>query len=126
MIQTNIIKIIIIGFLMSVIPVFVSSQNLEEPRQTLIEYTDEDTEDNVQYDDEIKEQEIPEGVFNSVKHSYPDHKVATAYRGSDGSFKILLSNKDEKIAAFYNAAGDFLKLEEEKDEHEENTNEQWR
>jgi hypothetical protein len=126
MLQINKIKIIITGFLISVMPVFVSSQNLQEPRQTLVEYTDEGTEDKIQYDDEIEEKEIPEGVMNSIKHSYPDHKVVTAYRGSDGSFKIVLSIKDEKIAAFYNAAGDFLKLEEEKDEHEENTNEQWR
>ncbi len=125
--MTRLIKIdiIITGLFFIIMPMWVNSQHLQEHRQTVVEY-EEPLEDDVKYEDEIKNNEIPEGVVNSLKSTYPDHEITTAYKGSDGSFKIRLTLNEEKIAAFYNATGEFLKLEEDKEEDEESTNEQWR
>jgi hypothetical protein len=80
----------------------------------------------VSYDDEIRKNEVPETVTSSVKNSYMDYKITKAYRGSDGSYKLILKNRDEKLAAFYDARGDFSRLEELNEEDEHNINDDWR
>jgi hypothetical protein len=118
------IKSIITGIIISTMPVIVLAQNSHINRQTIVEYPQEHLEGKILYDAEITKKEIPEGIINSVKLSYPEYKISTAYRGSDGSYKIMLAMKNEKVAAFYNTDGDFLKLEADKEE--ETTNEHWR
>jgi hypothetical protein len=122
----SIIKIIsiITGFIISTLPVIVLAQDSEVKRQTVVEYSQKHLEGKIVYDDEITEKEIPEGIMNSLKNSYPEYKIASAFRGSDGSYKIMLALKNEKVAVFYNVDGDFLKLEADKEE--ETINEQWR
>jgi hypothetical protein len=120
------IEKIIALIIISVMPVLVFAQNSQANRQTIVDYTQKALEDKILYEDEITEKEIPLGVMNSLKFSYPEHKLSTAYRGSNGSYKIMLEEKNKKIAAFYNSNGDFLKLETHKEELEENTNDNWR
>ncbi len=78
----------------------------------------------ISYEDEIKENELPEAIRDSKKETYPDYKVSEIYRGSDGSYKLKLEKGDEKIAIFYSAEGEFIRLEEDK--NEDSINDDWR
>ncbi len=78
----------------------------------------------VSYEDEIKEDELPEKVYTSIKENYKDYEITDIYRGSDGSYKVALEKEENKIAAFYDAGGEFLRIENDKQEEE--INDDWR
>ena len=78
----------------------------------------------ISYEDEIEKNELPEGIHESLYETYPEYEISEVYRGSDGSYKVTLEKGDERIAAFYNAVGEFLRLEEEK--NEDSINDDWR
>ncbi len=86
----------------------------QEQRQTIINY-----------EDEIKKDELPESISISVKENYGDFEITEIYRGSDGSYKIKLKKGDRKLAAYYNSIGEFLRIEEDLIE-EEKINDDWR
>lgn len=60
---------------------------------------------------EIKAGELPETVRSAIHESYADYTLSKAYVGSDGSYKLKLSKGDENIAVFFNASGEFVKVE---------------
>lgn len=78
----------------------------------------------VVYDDEIKEDELPDPVISSIGDNYQSFEIKEAFRGSDGSYKINLEKQDTKVAAFYDAGGEFIRIE--KDNQEETINDDWR
>jgi hypothetical protein len=100
----------------------------EERKDTLLHtLPQEQKQVAINYDDEIRKNEIPETIASSVENSFTDHTIKKAYRGSDGSYKLVLEKGDEKLAAFYDARGEFSRLEElNEDELEENRNDDWR
>ena len=78
----------------------------------------------ISYDDRIEEDELPEGIVDSVENNYKDFKISEVFRGSDGSYKVIMEQDNKKVAAYYNPRGEFLKIEEDKDE--ESVNDDWR
>jgi hypothetical protein len=80
----------------------------------------------VSYDEEIKEDELPESVISSINDNYSGFELAKIYRGSDGSYKIKLEKEDETMAAFYDAAGEFIRVEDKTDNEDETINDDWR
>jgi hypothetical protein len=78
----------------------------------------------VSYEDEIEKDELPEEATASLNETYPRFKITEIYRGSDGSFKVRLKKDNETIAAFYDARGDFIRVEE--DIEDETINDDWR
>jgi len=60
---------------------------------------------------EIKAEELPETVTATLNDSYADYTISKALLGSDGSYKVKLSQGEEHIAVFFNASGEFLKVE---------------
>ncbi len=80
----------------------------------------------ISYDDEIKKDELPETVLSSVKDNYSGFELAQTYRGSDGSYKVKLEKGNEKMAAFYNAAGEFIRVENELEKDDATINDDWR
>lgn len=67
-------------------------------------------QDDVTYE-EISVDELPEAVNTAISDSYSDYTVSTASLGSDGSYKVELTNDTESISAFYSAEGEFLRTE---------------
>jgi hypothetical protein len=120
-----VLAFIIIMPVFSLVPNCIYAQNSQVQRQSINVHSPISSEENILYD-EIGKKELPEVVMNSVHSSYPGHKLGMVYRGSDGTYKILLSMKNEYIAAFYDAGGEFIKLEAAKEDLEENVNDQWR
>jgi hypothetical protein len=78
----------------------------------------------ISYEDEIKKDELPEEAAVSLNETYPGFEITEIFRGSDGSFKVRLKKDQEKIAAFYDAGGDFIRVED--DVEEETINDDWR
>jgi len=60
---------------------------------------------------EIKAEELPETVTATLKETYADYAISKALLGSDGSYKVKLSMGEEHIAVFFNANGEFVKVE---------------
>jgi|GEM_PF-5866043 len=71
--------------------------------------------DDVEYDNEIEENELPESVTTSLKELYPAHEVSKAFRGEDNSYKVEVKNDNDKASVFFNADGEFVKAESEED-----------
>lgn len=61
--------------------------------------------------DEIQKEEVPEVVMSAAKESFDGYELAKALLGSDGNYKLKLTKEEEKIAAFFNADGELLKVE---------------
>ena len=101
----------------------VSIEKREEP--PMEQLPQEQNQLAVNYNDEIKEQELPEGIRESVRETYPAFKMTEIFRGSDGSYKINLEQNEQKLAAYYNAMGKFLRIEKNNKE-EETINDDWR
>lgn len=80
----------------------------------------------VTYNDQIKHGELPESVVSSIQNNYNSFKLAEAYRGSDGSYKIKLEKEQEKLAVFYDAGGEFIRVENSNGKEDDNINEDWR
>ena len=78
----------------------------------------------IAYEDEIEEDELPEAVVTSVKETWADYEINEIYRGSDGSYKVNLGRGDEKVTAFYDSVGEFLRVKEENEE--DTINDDWR
>lgn len=70
---------------------------------------------DAEYNDEIQESELPETVSNSLDELYPDHDVKKAFRGSDNSYKVKIENGDDKSVVYFDATGQFVKSEKDKD-----------
>lgn len=60
---------------------------------------------------EIKAEELPETVAATLKNTYADYTISKALLGSDGSYKVKLSQGEKHIAVFFNANGEFVKVE---------------
>ncbi|WP_147372161.1 hypothetical protein [Mariniphaga sediminis] len=60
---------------------------------------------------EIQKEELPETVTAAIQDAYADYTLSKAYVGSDSSYKVELTQGDENIAVFFNANGEFLKVE---------------
>lgn len=119
---TGIITLAITGFISA-----VASAQLPEEKRDISQMEALPQEQNqleVTYDDEIKENEIPENILLSVKDNYDNYKIDTAHRGSDGSYRVSLKQKDESIHVFYSAGGEFLRIEQ--DTEDASINDDWR
>ncbi len=79
--------------------------------------------DNMKYNEEIQEDDLPELITNSLDELYPDYDVKQAYRADDGSYKVKIEKQDDKVAVFYDSSGYFV--EDEKKNDTKNTNEDW-
>ncbi|HZH73951.1 MAG TPA: PepSY-like domain-containing protein [Mariniphaga sp.] len=64
---------------------------------------------DVDYSEEIEQDELPETVASSIKELYPAHDIDQAYRGDDDSFKVKVKNDNDKAVIYYNSNGDFLR-----------------
>src|SRR5690554_1165088 len=60
---------------------------------------------------EIDAAELLETITATLRDSYADYTISKALLGSDGSYKVKLSQGEEHIAVFFNANGEFLKVE---------------
>lgn len=63
---------------------------------------------------EIKTSELPETVSAALQQpAYSDYTVSKAFKGSDGTYKVLLSNEDKQnINVIFSADGELKKVEE--------------
>jgi len=73
------------------------------------------TDSDVDYSEEVQENELPESITTSLDDLYPDHEIEEAYRGDDDSYKVKIKKDDENVAVFYDAEGQFNKEENMKD-----------
>ena len=64
---------------------------------------------------EIKSEDLPEAVTNSIAKDYSGYAVDEAYKGDDGSYKVLVSNKTTKYTLFYGKDGNLIKVEQPSD-----------
>ncbi|MGQ7868540.1 hypothetical protein [Sunxiuqinia sp. sy24] len=76
------------------------------------------SQQEVEYED-MKVEDLPEAVTNSISEGYADYTLAKAYQGTDGSYKVKLTKEEEKIVVFFNADGEFLKIEKVEEQVEE-------
>jgi hypothetical protein len=61
--------------------------------------------------DEIQNEDVPEAVLTAVKESFDGYELEKAFLGSDGNYKLKLTKGEEKVAAFFSANGEVLKVE---------------
>lgn len=108
-----------------IFPVLVFAQYPQEQRYTVVQTVQEHEEEKISYDDEITVRELPDSIIDSYETTYAGYQAKKIYRGSNGSYKIVLEKEDEKIAAYYDTENRFLKIEEVKDD-EININDDWR
>lgn len=102
-------------------------QKVERTAPPMEQLPQEQNQLAVSYDDEIKEDELPEPVASSINNNYSGFQLSKIYRGSDGSYKIKLEKEDEKLAVFYDAGGEFIRMEHENDKKDdESINDDWR
>ncbi|SRR5690554_511173 len=112
--------------ILSMLSSSIYAQIIEEQRtdSSLEARPQEQNQLEVTYEDEIKENEVPENILLSVKDNYDEYKINRSHRGSDGSYRIALVKEDEKIFVFYSAAGDFQRIEQEAEDA--SINDDWR
>ncbi|WP_339736306.1 hypothetical protein [uncultured Sunxiuqinia sp.] len=68
-------------------------------------------QEEVQYE-KMNVEDLPEAVTQAISEGYADYTLSEAYMGTDGSYKVKLTKEEEKIAVFFNASGEFLKIEQ--------------
>lgn len=122
MLKVFILVLIIAGFSSVTYAQLPQEQREAPPMEQLPQ---EQMQREILYEDQINKDELPEGVKESLKDTWPDYEIVVSYRGSDGSIKVNLEKGDEKVAAFYDAEGGFLRVEEDNDE-DEIINDDWR
>lgn len=61
---------------------------------------------------EIKAEQLPAAVATAVAKDYSGFSIDQAFKGNDGSFKVLVSNGSTKHVLFYGADGNLLKTEQ--------------
>lgn len=61
---------------------------------------------------EIKSEELPAAVTTALSKDYSGFKVNHAFKGDDGSFKVLVSNESTHYALYYGADGNLIKAEQ--------------
>jgi len=64
---------------------------------------------------EIQQQEVPEAVLESLDKEYSGFLIDKAYRGNDGSFKLVIKRADIQHVVFYTEEGQFIKVTDESD-----------
>ena len=69
----------------------------------------------VQYE-KMNVEDLPEAVTQAISEGYADYTLSEAYMGTDGSYKVKLTKGDEKVKVFFNASGEFLKIEQGDDQ----------
>ena len=119
-------KVLPLVLFLSLISYSMYAQFPEEQRvvSSLEAMPQEQNQSEVTYEDEIKENEVPENILLSVKDNYDEYKIDKSHRGSDGSYRIALEKEDEKIYIFYSAGGDFQRIEQETEDA--SINNDWR
>jgi hypothetical protein len=75
------------------------------------------------YSEEVKENDLPELITNSLNELYPDYDIKEAYRANDGSYKVKIENSDDEIAVYYDSSGYFLT--DEKKSEMKDANKDW-
>lgn len=80
--------------------------------------TMEVTQQEVQYE-KMNVEDLPETVTQAISEGYADYTLAEAYMGTDGSYKVKLTKDEEKVKVFFNANGEFLKIEQADDTKDE-------
>jgi hypothetical protein len=58
-----------------------------------------------QYNEEVKISELPSAITEDLNEKYPGFKTDKAFKASDGSFKVTVSNGDEKQNLFFDENG---------------------
>lgn len=61
---------------------------------------------------EIKTEKLPATVATALSKDYSGFSVDHAFKGDDGSFKVLVSKGSTKYVLFYGADGNLLKAEQ--------------
>ena len=58
---------------------------------------------------EVKAEEIPKAVSESLAKAYPEAKVATAYVNDKKEYKLDIAVGDQKATVFADATGNWIK-----------------
>ena len=61
---------------------------------------------------QIKTEELPAAVATALSKDYSGFSIDHAFKGDDGSFKVLVSNGSAKYVLFYGTDGTLLKAEQ--------------
>ncbi len=59
----------------------------------------------------IDSSELPSAVQESIASDYSVFTIDEAYKGDDGSYKVVVKNEDTQFKLFYTAAGELIKVE---------------
>lgn len=59
----------------------------------------------------IDQGELPVAISEAIASGYTGYTIEEAYKGDDGSYKVVLKNEDSKMKLFYTAAGELTKVE---------------
>lgn len=59
----------------------------------------------------IDKGELPDGVKQAIASDYSVFTIEEAYKGDDGSYKVVVKNEDSQFKLFYSAAGELSKVE---------------
>jgi hypothetical protein len=62
----------------------------------------------VQYK-EINADDLPSAISDAIAEGYTDYTIDKTYKGSDATYKIVVSKSEEKLILFYNEKGELLK-----------------
>lgn len=119
-------KILLMPFFLLCLASVSLAQIPDDGDETFImeELPQEQSQMEITYEDEIKNEELPENTLTSTKENYSDYKIQHAHRGSDGSYRLTLNLEGEDLFVFYGADGEFLRIEQ--DIEEESINNDWR
>lgn len=55
-------------------------------------------------------QSVPKAVVDSVKKSYPGYTIAKAFKGTNGSYKLIVSKNGAVKTLYYEADGESIKV----------------
>jgi hypothetical protein len=60
---------------------------------------------------EIKTSELPEAVTKTLADKYAGYKTEKAFKGDDGTFKVVVSKDEMKQVLFLNEKGEVTKVD---------------
>lgn len=59
----------------------------------------------------IEVKEVPQLIKTAVAGKYAAYTPDEAYKGSDGTFKLVLKREEKKLTVYYSESGEFKKEE---------------
>lgn len=89
---------------------------ITSPKLTFAENTMNETvvmQEEVSYS-EIKADQLPAEISESIQNSFPDATISQAFLGNDGTYKAIITTENNSLVIFLDAKGKIVKTEKAK------------